>query len=402
MRGLLLVRYGELALKGNNRRFFEKKLNKNLAKALHVVDNAKVIDQHGRVFIEYDIEDEATVVKVVTRVFGIVSVSIAKRVESDFDIIKAQSLVEIQQLIHSKGIKTFKVEVKRSNKGFKMTSPEICREVGAHVLKHFDGQLKVDVHHPDCMLQIEIRDKTYIFSDRIPGPGGLPLGSTGKGMLLLSGGIDSPVAGYQIAKRGVELEAVHFHSYPFTSERALEKVLDLGKILTRYTHNLRIYSVNLLEIQREIAEHCPEEEMTILSRRFMMRIAEKIALDNRCQCLVTGENIGQVASQTMEGLTSTNASVNLPVLRPLIAYDKNDIIDVAKRIDTFETSILPFEDCCTVFLPDKVVTKPKVEKLEHSESKLDVETLIDKAISSLEKYIIVWGDLIRDPRLERE
>lgn len=398
MRGLLLVRYGEIALKGNNRRFFEKKLKKSVVRALIHIEECQVIDQHGRIFIEYNIEDEKEVVKRVTRIFGIVSVSIATRVDSDYDIIREESIAAIGKLINEKGIKTFKVETKRANKGFKITSPEMCRSIGGDILKHFDGQLSVDVHHPDCILQIEIRDKTYIFSDRIPGPGGLPLGSTGKGMLLLSGGIDSPVAGYQIAKRGVELEAVHFHSYPFTSERALEKVLDLGKILTRYTQNLRVYSVNLLEIQKEIAEKCPEEEMTILSRRFMMRIAEKIALANRCQCLVTGENIGQVASQTMEGLTATNASIDLPVLRPLLAYDKLDIIDVSKKIDTFETSILPFEDCCTVFLPDKVVTKPKVEKLEYSESKLDVEDLVNRAVEEAQKFIIVWEKIVRDPR----
>jgi thiamine biosynthesis protein ThiI len=298
----------------------------------------------------------------------------------------------------TKGIKTFKVEARRSNKGFFMTSPEMCKQIGAYILSQTNGDISVDVHHPDCTLQFEVRDKTYIFSDKIPGPGGLPLGSAGRGMLLLSGGIDSPVAGYQMAKRGVELESVHFHSYPFTSERAFEKVLDLGKTLTRYTQRLKIHSVNLLEIQQSIAEHCPEEEMTILSRRFMMRIAEKIAEKNRCQCLITGENIGQVASQTMEGLTATNASVSLPILRPLIAYDKLDIIDVAKKIETFETSILPFEDCCTVFLPEKVVTKPKVEKLVYSEGKLDVEGLIGRAVESAETFIIVWEKLAIDPR----
>jgi thiamine biosynthesis protein ThiI len=402
METLLLVRYGELALKGNNRRFFEKKLIKSVQRSLSNIESAKVIDQHGRLFVASDEQDQDAVIKAVTRIFGIVSVSVAMRINNDLEQMKAEGLVEILKLIETKGIKTFKVEARRSNKGFHLTSPEICRIVGAHILAHTEGQLAVDVHHPDCTLQFEVRDKTYIFSDRIPGPGGLPLGSAGKGMLLLSGGIDSPVAGYQMAKRGVELEAIHFHSSPFTSERALEKVLDLGKTLTRYTQNLKIHSINLLEIQQQIAAHCPEEEMTILSRRFMMRIAERISEKYRCQCLITGENIGQVASQTMEGLTATNASVSLPILRPLIAYDKLDIIEVAKRIGTFETSILPFEDCCTVFLPEKVVTKPKVEKLVYSESKLEVEALIDRAVASEELFIIVWEKLIRDPREENE
>ncbi|MBS7528546.1 tRNA 4-thiouridine(8) synthase ThiI [Fusibacter paucivorans] len=398
METLLLVRYGELALKGNNRRFFEKKLIKSVQRSLSQIESAKVLDQHGRLFIASSEEDQQAVIKAVTRIFGIVSVSVAKCIKNDFEQMKTEGLAEIQHLMTTKGIKTFKVEARRSNKGFHMTSPEICKNIGAYILSQTNGALSVDVHHPDCTLQFEIRDKTYIFSDRIAGPGGLPLGSAGRGMLLLSGGIDSPVAGYQMAKRGVELEAVHFHSYPFTSERALEKVLDLGKTLTRYTQHLKIHSINLLEIQQSIAEHCPEEEMTILSRRFMMRIAEKISEKNRCQCLITGENIGQVASQTMEGLTATNASVSLPILRPLIAYDKLDIIDVAKKIETFETSILPFEDCCTVFLPDKVVTKPKVEKLEYSESKLAVEALIDRAVESEETFIIVWEKIAKDPR----
>ena len=398
MRKLLLIRYGEIALKGKNRRFFEKKLIKSLQRSLLRIESAMVIDRHGRVFVEYDAVDEDAVLTAVKRIFGIVSISLAKKIDNDIEVMKEVALEEAMNLVKTKGIKTFKVEVRRANKGFPIQSPEISKTIGGYILTNAEGALKVDVHQPECIIQLDIREKTYVFSDRIAGPGGLPLGSSGKGMLLLSGGIDSPVAAYQMAKRGVEIEAVHFHSYPFTSERALEKVLDLGKELSMYTQHLKIHSVNLLEIQKEIGEKCPEAEMTILSRRFMMRIAERIALKNGAQCLITGENIGQVASQTMEGLTATNASVSLPILRPLIAYDKQDIIEIAQKIGTFETSIQPFEDCCTVFLPDKVVTKPKVDKLEYSESLLKTEELIESALKQIDQFIIVWGNIISDSR----
>lgn len=395
MRELLLLRYGEIALKGKNRRVFEKRLFKNVRRALSGFEDVNVMDRHGRGYVEYNAEDGDAIIEILKRVFGLVSISKAIKVDNDIDAFCKVSQSEIERLIQEKGTKTFKIETRRQNKGFPMQSPEISRQVGGYVLSHCEG-IKVDVNHPDLILNIEIREKTYVFSERIKCQGGMPYGTAGKGMMLLSGGIDSPVAGYQIARRGVELEAVHFHSYPFTSERALEKVLDLGKILTRYTHNLKIYSVNILEIQKAINEHCPSEEMTILSRRFMMRIAEKIANETNCKCLITGENIGQVASQTMEGLTVTNASVDLPVLRPLIAYDKLDIIDVAKSIDTFDTSILPFEDCCTVFLPDRVVTKPRIEKMEASEALLDVDALIDEAIANKEIYVIVKEQLMEN------
>ncbi len=393
MRELLLLRYGEISLKGKNRRVFEKKLFRNIRKALVDIEETEVIDRHGRGYVEFNTEDYDEVVKVVSRVFGLVSMSKAIKVDNDFDAFCQIGKVEIERLKKEKGVKSFKIETRRSNKSFGMKSPDISSGIGAYILDHCED-IHVDVKHPDVILNYEIRENTYVFSERIPCKGGMPYGSAGKGMMLLSGGIDSPVAGYQMARRGVELEAVHFHSYPFTSERALEKVLDLGKILTHYTYNLRIYSVNILEIQKAINEKCPSEEMTILSRRFMMRIAERLALKSRCQCLITGENIGQVASQTMEGLTVTNASVDLPVLRPLLAYDKNDIIKVSKEIDTYETSILPFEDCCTVFLPDRVVTKPRLEKMVFSESKLDVDALIDEAIENMDVYYIDKGELI--------
>lgn len=386
MENILLVRYGEIALKGKNMASFEKRLVRNLKTALLELDT-KITHQHGRIYIHYHEMDRDDVIERARTVFGIVSLSPVLKVENDIEAIEKLALSELKRLVEEHGYKTFKVETRRANKGFPIQSPDVCRRLGGYLLEHMP-ELKVDVNRPDVALNIEIRNVTYLFSERIPCLGGMPYGSAGKGMLLLSGGIDSPVAAYMMARRGLELEAVHFHSYPFTSERALEKVVDLAKKLTVYTRNFRIHSVNILEIQKAINEKCPSEEMTILSRCFMMKIAEKIAEANGCKCLVTGENMGQVASQTLEGLTVTNTSVNLPVIRPLIAYDKNEIIDVARRIDTFETSILPFEDCCTVFLPEKVVTKPKVEKIDKSLGLLDVDQLIHDAIEKMEVIVV--------------
>lgn len=384
---MLLVRYGEIALKGKNIGTFQKKLYNNIKKSLDHLENVQVTSQHGRVYVAHAKENYQAVVDAVTKVFGVVSVSPAIKVENDLETIQTVAFNELKRLRDEKGIRSFKIETKRTNKGFPLKSPEISQRVGGFINTNLEG-VHVDVHHPDVFLTLEIRNETYIFSERIKGLGGMPYGSAGKGMLLLSGGIDSPVAGYLLARRGLELEAVHFHSYPFTSERALDKVLELAEKLIKYIGNIRIYSVNILEIQKAISANCPSEEMTILSRCFMMQIAEKIALEKNCKCLVTGENMGQVASQTIESLTVTNSTVQLPVLRPLIAYDKVEIIDIAKQIDTFETSILPFEDCCTVFLPDRVVTKPRLEKIMASQSCLDVEGLIDKAILASELIVV--------------
>lgn len=382
MRELLLIRYGEIALKGKNIKVFENKLYSNIKKAIAHVEEARVTNQHGRVYVEYETDQKDDIIEAVTRVFGIVSVSPAIRVENDLAAIQEEALKEIQRLKSIHPFKTFKVEAKRANKGFPLTSPEVAKHVGGFINTQMED-LSVDVHHPEMVLYVEVRNQTYLFSEKIKALGGMPYGTCGKGLLLLSGGIDSPVAGYMMARRGVELEAIHFHSYPFTSERAMQKVEELAQKVSRYTGRIRIHHINLLEIQKAINEHCPSEEMTILSRCFMMQIAEKIAENRQCHCLITGENIGQVASQTMQGLTVTNSSVDIPVLRPLIAYDKQEIIEVAKVIDTFETSIQPFEDCCTVFLPDKVVTKPRVEKIKESQSLLDSENLMKEAIEQM-------------------
>ncbi len=394
MKEILLVRYGEIALKGKNMRTFEKKLISNIKKALVHIPDIVVIDRHGRVFIEHEKEAQNQVIEAVRNVFGVVSVSPAMRMDREIENIKKECLEIVKQLAHETGAKSFKVETRRADKKYPLTTPEINQAVGGYIYKNMET-LKVDVHHPDIFLTIEIREEAYVFVKRYPAVGGMPYGSAGKGLLLLSGGIDSPVAGYLMAKRGLELEAIHFHSYPFTSERALEKVIDLACKLTKYTGNLKIHSINILEIQKAIGEFCPSEESTILARSFMMKIAERIANQFYCKGLVTGENLGQVASQTIEGMTVTGSMIEMPVFRPLIAYDKIEIIELAKRIDTFETSILPFEDCCTVFLPDRVVTKPKVEKINASMAQLNVDSLIDDAIHGKETIIIVGGEVVR-------
>ena len=284
-------------------------------------------------------------------------------------------------------VRTFKVETSRSDKSYPLKSPEISRKVGGLILRNFQD-VKVDVHNPDVYLYVDIKDNAYVYTERIKTHGGLPAGTGGKGLLLLSGGIDSPVAGFIMAKRGLTINAVHYHSYPFTSERAEEKVKDLAETLARYTGKIKFFSVNLLEIQKEINSKCPEREMTILSRRFMMRIAERIASDNKYHALITGESLGQVASQTVQGIAVTNNAVKLPVFRPLIGMDKVDIVRIAEDIETYDISIRPFEDCCTVFLPKHPVTKPRVEDIVKSEEALDVDSLVENAVKNMKVYTI--------------
>lgn len=304
--------------------------------------------------------------------------------ESTMEAIGKAAVEYMLGVIEERGAKTFKVAAKRADKNFPVKSPEIGRIIGGDILKGCKV-LKVDVHNPDCMLFVDVRhDRTYIYQDKIAGFGGLPLGTNGKGLTLLSGGIDSPVATWMMAKRGMMIEALHFHSYPYTSQRAQEKVEDLAKIVATYCGRFKMHVINLLPIQEKIVENCPEEETTILVRRFMMRIAQKIAEKTDCTMLITGENLGQVASQTAEALVVTDASVTMPVMRPLIAMDKVDIMDKAQEIGTYETSIQPYEDCCTVFLPKHPTTKPKLEKILASESKLDCEALIEAAVESEE------------------
>lgn len=384
-----IVRCGEVALKGLNKPYFERMLVDRIKRVLKKYEGAEVRRHEGLIFVKTPMElDQDMVAGDISKVFGVASISPAVEVASDIEEIGDAAIEYMLRLIEKKGIKTFKVDAKRADKSFPIKSPDIGRIIGAKVLIGCKV-LKVDVHRPDCLLFVDVRrDKSYIYEQKISGFGGLPLGTNGKGMVLLSGGIDSPVAAWMMAKRGMLIEAVHFHSYPYTSERAQEKVEDLARIVATYCGRFKLHTINLLPIQELIVQHCPEEETTILVRRFMMKIAEKVAKETECGMLITGENLGQVASQTAESLIVTDQSVQMPVMRPLIALDKVDIMDTARNIGTYETSILPYEDCCTVFLPKHPVTKPRLSRILESESKLDVEKLVDEAVASRETITI--------------
>lgn len=387
MEKVLSVSLGEIALKRGNRKFFEDKLIKQMIKAIKDLGFEKIYKEQGKIYIEADDYKFDQMANRLRKVFGLVYISPCIRVEKDIDEIEKATLQIMEEKVLKDDPKTFKVIVNRADKTFPIKSPDMCRNIGGIILKKFED-LKVDVHNPDAYLYVDIKQNAYIYTEKIKGSGGMPLATNGKGLLLLSGGIDSPVAGFLMAKRGIEISAIHYHSYPFTSERAEEKVKELAGILSIYTGRIRMYSINLLEIQKEINEKCKEAQMTIISRRFMMRIAERVANKNKIDALITGENLGQVASQTIQGLSVTNESVNLPIFRPLIGLDKVNIIEMAQDIETFETSILPFEDCCTVFLPKHPVTKPDIKDIKESEEALDVEDLIDRAISNMETYVI--------------
>ena len=330
-----------------------------------------------------DIPEDEVIAKCV-RVFGVASVSPAVEAPKDINAIGRTAAAYMQKVIEEDGVKTFKVKAHRADKSFAVESPDIARQVGGMVLKANQG-LSVDVHRPECLLTVDVRrEAAYIFRDKIRGFGGLPLGTNGKGLILMSGGIDSPVAAFMMAKRGMSIEAVHYHSYPYTSQRAQRKVEELVKVLAGYMGTVKMHVINLLPIQEEIVKNCPEDETTLLVRRFMMRIAEQIAVKNGDMMLITGEDLGQVASQTAEALVVTDSVVKMPVMRPLIAMDKVDIMDKAREIGTYDISIQPYEDCCTVFLPKHPVTKPKLERIEKSEAALDVETLVKNAAESEE------------------
>lgn len=385
MKRVILVRYGEIILKGLNRPVFEDKLISNIKRSLYGLGKVRVVKSQARIYVEPEEEqydfDEA--LHRLTRVFGIVSVSPVWKLKTDFEVMKEYSLRMVKELIHRKGYKTFKVETKRGDKRFPMQSPEINAELGAHLLENIP-ELSVDVNQPSFILYTEVREATYIYSEIIPAMGGLPLGTNGKSMLLLSGGIDSPVAGWMMAKRGVEIEAVHFYSYPYTSERAKEKVIELARILAGYCYQINLHIVPFTEIQEAINEKCPHDQMTIIMRRMMMMIAERIANNTGSLALVTGESMGQVASQTIQSLAVTNAVVKMPVFRPLIGMDKNEVVEIARKIGTFDTSILPYEDCCTVFVAKHPKTKPQLDKIILSESKLDMEEMINRAVENTE------------------
>ena len=384
MYNILIVKYGEIGVKGKNRYIFENKLIKNVKNILKPIGKFNVYKEYGRIYVDLDGYDYEEVVEELKKVFGIVGVCPAVRAEKDYNLLKELALKMLEEKIEQ-GYKSFKVDSRRGDKDFKLTSQEMSLDIGGYLVSQVKDKIAVDVRNPEVKIHCELRQNhVMVYSDTIPGYGGLPLGTNGRAMSLLSGGIDSPVASWMVAKRGMELECIHFHSYPFTSEKSQEKVRDLAQILAKYCGRVRLHKVNMLEIQKSIGLNCKDEEMTIISRRFMMRIAERVAESRHCDALVTGESIGQVASQTIQGLTCTNASVKMPVFRPLIAMDKTEIIEVAQKIRTFEKSILPEEDCCAVFSPKKPVTKPKLDRIEKSENKLDVEKLIQDAIDNIE------------------
>jgi len=388
MEPVLLVRYAEIHLKGLNRPYFERSLMQRISLALRPL-SVKVVREQGRVFVfGVTAEEMDSAADKLTRVFGIHSVSPALAVEKDWDAMVDAAKTLVGKRIEGADSASFKVVARRADKRFSMRSQDICREMGGLLLEAF-GNLHVDVHNPDFYVGVEVRqDQSFLYAEERMGAGGMPVGTNGHAMLLISGGIDSPVAGHMIAKRGVRISAVHFYSYPYTSERAREKVVDLARIISSYTGELELYLVPFTEIQLAVYESCPKSETTVLMRRLMMKIAERIAVDCGAQALVTGESIGQVASQTVESLTVTNAAVNLPVFRPLIGFDKEEIVTRAKAIGSYETSILPFEDCCTVFVPQHPVTRPKLANIVRSEAIVDFSPMIDKAITDTERITI--------------
>ncbi|NLP47244.1 MAG: tRNA 4-thiouridine(8) synthase ThiI [Epulopiscium sp.] len=390
MKKLFLIKYGEIAIKGKNRYLFEDALLQNIKKSLRNIGDFKLIKEQGRILVEPLKEnyDEEEVIGRLTKIFGIIGICPVIKVDSlDFQQIQEHVLHYMKEIYQDKKI-TFKVEARRADKSYPLTSPEIAREVGAYLLQHMPT-LSVDVHHPQVRVWIEIRNSVYVYSQVIPGLGGMPIGTSGKAMLLLSGGIDSPVAGWMVAKRGVALEGIYFHSHPYTSDRAKEKVIELGRKLATYTGKFTLHIVPFTEIQLKIYEKCPHVQLTIIMRRIMMQIAEKIAKKQNALALITGESIGQVASQTIQSLGVTNAVCTLPVFRPLIGFDKQDIITIAEKIDTYETSILPYEDCCTIFVAKHPQTKPNLESIERSEKNLEnIDAMIEEAIAKTEVIFI--------------
>lgn len=385
-----LIKYAEIGVKGKNRYMFEDALVKQIRFALGTTEGKfEVTKESGRIYAnaltDFDYDDAVAALK---RVFGISAICPMVQVDDlGFEELKVQVIQYLDQVYPEKRF-TFKVNARRANKQYPMTSEEINRELGEVILERFP-ELKVDVHRPEVMIHVEIRSRINMYSQVIPGPGGMPVGTNGRAMLLLSGGIDSPVAGYMIAKRGVVIEAVYFHAPPYTSDRAKEKVVDLARLVSRYAGPIRLHIVNFTDIQLYIYDQCPHEELTIIMRRYMMRIAQRIAEKQKCLGLITGESIGQVASQTVQSLAATNEVCTMPVFRPVIGFDKQEIVDIAEQIGTFETSIQPFEDCCTIFVAKHPVTKPNIHIIRKSEEKLSekIEEMVETAVETAETRI---------------
>lgn len=382
-----LIKYAEIGIKGKNRYVFEDALCDRIAEKLSTVaEGFEVVREQGRLKVlcpdVYDFDEAVACLKTV---FGIWEICPAVVIgDASWDNLTKGVGDYVRERYGDKKI-TFKIEARRSDKSYPITSPQICADMGGYILDNFEN-MSVDVHNPEVKIFVEIRNLAYVYSESIKGLGGMPLGANGHAMLLLSGGIDSPVAGYMVAKRGVIIDAVYFHAPPYTSERAKQKVIDLAKLVSVYTGHIRLHVVNFTDIQLAIIDKCPRDELTIIMRRYMMRIAEHFADELKCQALITGESIGQVASQTPQSLVCTNAVCKLPVYRPLIAFDKQDIVEIAQKINTYETSIEPYEDCCTIFVAKHPVTKPYLNIIERSEKKLSgcIDELVAKAIETVE------------------
>ena len=382
-----LIKYAEIGVKGKNRYLFEDALVKQIHHRLKNLEgDFSVTKEAGRIYAEAAEDfDYDEVIDALQHVFGIVGICPMVQIEDNgYEDLKAQVVKYIDDAYENKNF-TFKVVARRANKQYPVVSDQINRDLGEVILNAFP-ETKVNVHTPDVLLRVEVRHKINIFSETIPGPGGMPIGTAGRAMLLLSGGIDSPVAGWMIAKRGVTIDATYFHAPPYTSERAKQKVVDLAKLVAKYTGPIRLNIINFTDIQLYIYDQCPHDELTIIMRRYMMKIAETIAKENDCLALITGESIGQVASQTMQSLAVTNEVCELPVMRPLIAFDKQDIVDISLKIGTYETSVLPYEDCCTIFVAKHPVTKPNLNVIKCSERHLDdvIDEMMERAVSTAE------------------
>lgn len=389
----ILIRYGELGLKGKNMKQFLIQLQRNIKSALWAFPDTKVRRTQGRIFVELHGEDADAILTELEKIYGIHSMSLAIKVENDLDTIKQGALTALKE---NEDAQTFKVSVRRANKGFPIGSQEMNPLIGAHILQNIDG-LNVDVHQPDVEVRIEIREHaTYITSKNIYGAGGLPVGTAGKSLLLLSGGIDSPVAGHLMMKRGIQLEMIHFHSPPFTSERAKQKVLELTEVLTSYGGPIKVHLVPFTALQQEIFKSIPEKFAMTVMRRVMLTISEKVCEQAGILSVTTGESLGQVASQTLASMNVINEVTNIPVLRPLVALDKADIIEHSQKIGTYDISILPYEDCCTVFVPKSPATNPKRETVQKYESRVDFTELIAEAISEIETVRIEQRKALED------
>lgn len=383
MKEVLLLKYGELILKGANKNFFESTMLRDIRRKVRAFGDFEVSKAQSTVFVEptNDFADIDGALDACRKIFGIVSICRAAVCEKNMETIIATVKDYVPKFMA--GCKSFKADARRSDKKFPLNSPQISAEVGGAVLETVRG-IKVDVKNPDIVVMVEIREHfAYVHAGKFSGAGGMPQGSSGRGLLLLSGGIDSPVAGYMMAKRGVEIEAVHFESFPYTSERAREKVLELARILSEYTSGIKVHIISLTHIQEELKNNCEEDYFTLLLRRYMMHLSERVAEKYGCKALITGESLAQVASQTMQAIAVTDNAVNMPVFRPAIGLDKEEIIQIARKIGTFDTSILPFEDCCTVFTPKHPRTKPELEKVLREENKLDFKALADEAFDSM-------------------